>query len=128
VAREPLSGTAGHFYEPTVFVGVLNDMTIAREEIFGPVQTVLAFDDPDEAVAMANDTDFGLAAGIFTRDLSTAHRVASRLEAGQVQINRYGGSGPDIPFGGYKNSGLGRENGTEAILGYTQCKAVIVGI
>ncbi len=118
----------GHFHQPTVFVGVENHMRIAQEEIFGPVQCVLPFGDLEEAIELANDTPYGLAAGVFTRDLSTAHRVAARLDAGQVQVNRFGGSGPDVPFGGYKQSGLGREKGTEAIRHYTQVKSVLVAL
>jgi aldehyde dehydrogenase (NAD+) len=118
----------GHFIEPTLLQGVTNDMTIAREEIFGPVQSVIVFDSLDEAVAIANDTDYGLSAGVFTRDVATAHRVASLLEAGQVQVNRYVGAGVEVPFGGYKNSGLGREKGIEAVHYYTQVKSVIMAV
>ncbi len=105
---------------------VRNDMRVAREEIFGPVQTVLIFDDLDEAVAMANDSAYGLVAGIFTRDIGAAHRMASKLQAGQVQINRYPMGGVETPFGGYKESGLGREKGLAALDHYTQLKTVIV--
>ncbi len=118
----------GHFVAPTLLAGVRNDMPVAREEIFGPVQSVLEFDDLDEAVAMANDTEYGLSAGIFSRDVATAHTVAARLDAGQIQINRYVGAGVEIPFGGYKNSGLGREKGVDAMRHYTQVKSVIVDI
>ena len=118
----------GLFVAPTLLAGVRNDMPVAREEIFGPVQSVLEFDDLDEAVAIANDTEYGLSAGVFTRDVATAHKVAARLDAGQVQINRYAGAGVEIPFGGYKNSGLGREKGVDAMQHYTQVKSVIVDI
>ena len=118
----------GCFVTPTLLAGVRNDMPVAREEIFGPVQSVLEFDDLDEAVDIANDTPYGLSAGIFTRDGATAHRIAARLEAGQVQINRYTGAGVEIPFGGYKNSGLGREKGVDAMQHYTQVKSVIMDI
>jgi aldehyde dehydrogenase (NAD+) len=118
----------GHFVGPTLLQGVRNDMPVAREEIFGPVQSVLEFDSLEEAVSIANDTDYGLSAGIFTRDVATAHRVAAQLQAGQVQVNRYTGAGVEVPFGGYKNSGLGREKGIEAVHHYTQVKAVVMDI
>jgi aldehyde dehydrogenase (NAD+) len=118
----------GHFVAPTLLQGVRNDMPVAREEIFGPVQSVLEFDSLDEAVAIANDTEYGLSAGIFTRDVGTAHRVAAQLQAGQVQVNRYTGAGVEVPFGGYKNSGLGREKGVDAMQHYTQVKSVIVDL
>lgn len=119
-------GLAGHFITPAVLTGVGNHMRVAREEIFGPVQTVLVFDEPEEAVAMANDSAYGLAAGIFTRDIGLAHRLARQLEAGQVQINRYPLGGVETPFGGYKESGMGREKGLAALDHYTQLKTVIV--
>jgi aldehyde dehydrogenase (NAD+) len=119
-------GMRGHFLMPAVLANVSNDMRIAREEVFGPVQTVLTFDDLDEAVALANDSVYGLAAGLFTRDVSTAHRIARRLQAGQVQINAYPLGGVETPFGGYKQSGIGREKGLAALDSYTQIKTVIV--
>jgi aldehyde dehydrogenase (NAD+) len=119
-------GLDGHFVTPAVLTGVTNDMSVAQQEIFGPVQTVLAFDDLDEAIAIANDSVYGLAAGIFTRDVSTAHRLARELEAGQIQINKYPLGGVETPFGGYKQSGLGREKGLAALEHYTQLKTVIV--
>lgn len=119
-------GMRGHFLMPAVLTNVGNDMRVTREEVFGPVQTVLTFDDLDEAVAIANDSVYGLAAGLFTRDVSAAHRIARRLQAGQVQINAYPLGGVDTPFGGYKQSGLGREKGLAAIDSYTQLKAVII--
>ncbi|MFI7670782.1 aldehyde dehydrogenase family protein [Nocardia sp. NPDC049526] len=118
----------GRFINPTLVQDVTNEMRIAREEIFGPVQSVLEFETLEEAIAIANDTEYGLSAGVFTRDLATAHQVAERLEAGQVQVNRYIGAGVEVPFGGYKNSGLGREKGTEAVHHYTQVKSVIMDI
>jgi aldehyde dehydrogenase (NAD+) len=123
---QPAAG--GRFINPTLVQGVTNDMRIAREEVFGPVQSVLEFGTLEEAIAIANDTEYGLSAGVFTRDVATAHRVAERLEAGQVQVNRYVGAGVEVPFGGYKNSGLGREKGTEAVQHYTQVKSVIMDI
>jgi aldehyde dehydrogenase (NAD+) len=119
-------GLDGYFITPAVLTGVRNDMAVARQEIFGPVQTVIGFDDLDEAVALANDSAYGLAAGVFTRDIAVAHRVARQLEAGQVQINGYPLGGVETPFGGYKSSGLGREKGLAALEHYTQLKTVIV--
>lgn len=119
-------GSTGHFLSPAVLTGVRNDMRVAREEIFGPVQSILVYDTEPEAIAMANDSEYGLAAGLFTRDLSAAHRIAAALEAGQVQVNQYPIARIDTPFGGYKNSGLGREKGLEALDHYSQTKTVII--
>ncbi|HSJ34736.1 MAG TPA: betaine-aldehyde dehydrogenase [Acidimicrobiia bacterium] len=116
----------GCFVEPTVFADCTDDMAIVNEEIFGPVMAVLAFDTEDEVVARANDTPYGLAAGIFTRDISRAHRVAARLQAGTLWINTYNITPIEMPFGGYKQSGLGRENSFAAIDHYTQIKSVYV--
>lgn len=117
---------AGNFVRPAVFTGCTDAMRIVREEIFGPVLCVLPFDDEDEVVARANDTDFGLAAGVFTRDLARGHRVVAALEAGICWINNYNLTPIELPFGGAKQSGLGRENSLAAIEGYTQLKSVYV--
>ncbi|MBI2867780.1 MAG: aldehyde dehydrogenase family protein, partial [Chloroflexi bacterium] len=114
----------GWFFEPTVFADVKNSMTIAQEEIFGPVLSALSFKDEAEAVRIANDTRFGLAAGLWTRDISRAHRVARELRAGTIWINQYRRGDPAFPFGGFKESGYGRENGRDAILEFTQAKSV----
>ena len=116
----------GFFMQPTVFADVTDDMTIAREEIFGPVMSVLDFTDEDDVMARANDTEFGLAAGVFTRDLSRAHRVAANFQAGTCYINTYNDAPVEAPFGGMKNSGVGRENSKAAIEHYSQIKSVYV--
>ncbi|MEO4042914.1 betaine-aldehyde dehydrogenase [Hoeflea sp. CAU 1731] len=116
----------GFFIEPTVFADVMDDMRIAREEIFGPVMSVLAFDDEEEAIARANDTEFGLSAGVFTRDLPRGHRVIAQLQAGSCWINTYNLAPVEAPFGGVKRSGVGRENSRAAIEHYTQIKSVYV--
>jgi betaine-aldehyde dehydrogenase len=116
----------GCFVEPTVFDGCRDDMTIVREEIFGPVMAVLEFSDEDEAVARANSTEFGLSAGVFTNDLNRAHRVIANLQAGTCWINHYNVTPIELPFGGVKLSGLGRENGRAAMEHYTQLKSVYV--
>ncbi len=116
----------GYFIEPTVFTDVTDDMRIAREEIFGPVMSVLAFDNEEEVIARANDTEFGLSAGVFTRDLSRAHRVIAQLQAGSCWINTYNLAPVEAPFGGVKRSGVGRENSRAAIEHYSQIKSVYV--
>jgi betaine-aldehyde dehydrogenase len=116
----------GNFVMPTVFTECTDGMKIVREEIFGPVMSVLRFDGEEEAVDRANATTFGLAAGVFTRDLARAHRVAARLEAGVCWINNYNVTPIEMPFGGMKESGIGRENGQAAIEHYTQLKSVFV--
>jgi len=117
---------SGYFVEPTVFDACTDDMTIVREEIFGPVMAVLTFRDEDDVVARANDTDYGLAAGVFTKDIQRAHRVVARLEAGTIWINNYNITPIELPFGGYKQSGIGRENSLTTINHYTQIKSVYV--
>ena len=118
----------GFFVAPTVFDCCNDDMAIVREEIFGPVMSVLEFVDEDEVVARANATEFGLSAGVFTNDLTRAHRVIANLEAGTCWINHYNITPVELPFGGHKRSGLGRENGRAAIDHYTQLKSVYVAM
>lgn len=120
------SGDIGNFVEPTIFVDCTDNMTITREEIFGPVLSLLTFENEQEVIERANATEFGLAAGVFTRDLNRAHRVVGCLEAGTCWINTYNITPVEIPFGGYKQSGFGRENSEWAISHYTQLKTVYV--
>lgn len=119
-------GDSGYFVEPTVFSGVANTMTIAQEEIFGPVLSIIAFKDEDDAVFQGNDTEYGLAAAVWTRDASRAHRVARALNAGRVWINTYAEGDPVMSFGGYKQSGYGRELGAESIDAFTQTKSILM--
>jgi aldehyde dehydrogenase (NAD+) len=126
--RANVGNGKGCFVEPTVFDGVRGEMTIAREEIFGPVLATLEFGDIDEVVRMANDTPYGLAAAVWTRDIAKAHRVARRLQAGTVWINTYNNYDPAAGFGGYKMSGYGRELGMHALEHYTQLKSVWVNL
>jgi betaine-aldehyde dehydrogenase len=118
----------GFFLQPTVFDGVTDAMTIAREEIFGPVLSALVFDEEDEVVARANATPYGLSAGVFTRDLARAHRVIRRLEAGSCYINTYNLAPVEAPFGGVKASGVGRENSRAAIEHYSAPRSVYVAL
>jgi phenylacetaldehyde dehydrogenase len=119
---------AGNFIQPTIFTDCHPDMAIVREEIFGPVMAVQKFggDDLDAIAAMANDTPFGLSGSVWTRDLSTAHRLVKRIRSGHVSINCHGGVGTNIPFGGYGQSGWGREFGQEGLDAYLETKAVTV--
>ena len=118
----------GYFFRPTVLGSVTNDMRVAREEIFGPVTVLIAFDDEEEAIALANDTPYGLAAAVWTRDVKRAHRVAHAVQAGTVWINNYRVWNWLMPFGGYKESGYGREGGLEVMQHYTQTKSVWVDL
>lgn len=116
----------GYFVEPTVYANLNPTSRVVREEIFGPVCAVIEFASEAEAIKIANDTSYGLAAGLWTQNLSRAHRVAGKLQAGQIYINEYPSGGVETPFGGYKQSGIGREKGREALNHYTQLKTVIV--
>ena len=116
----------GYYIEPTVFADVTDSMTIAKEEIFGPVMAILDFDHEDEVISRANATEFGLAAGVFTADFSRAHRVIDALDAGTCFINSYNDAPVEMPFGGVKMSGVGRENAKDAITYYSQIKSVFV--
>jgi betaine-aldehyde dehydrogenase len=128
-ARLVTGGTAqGRMVAPTVFADVTDTMTIAQEEIFGPVMAVLTFDSEAEVIARANATPYGLSAGVFTRDISRAHRVIAALEAGTAWINAYNLTPVEAPFGGTKLSGVGRENGRAAIEHYSRIKSVYLGL
>jgi len=123
-----VDGLKGYFYEPTVLANARPEMRVMYEETFGPVLPIMAFDTEDEAIALANDTPYGLAAYFFARDAGRIFRVAERLEYGIVGVNDPLPTGPHIPFGGFKESGLGRENGSEGILEFLEVKAVSIGI
>ncbi|HDX9587544.1 TPA: aldehyde dehydrogenase family protein [Bacillus pseudomycoides] len=118
----------GYFVRPTIFADVTDDMTIAKEEIFGPVVAVLPFDTVEEVIERANNTPFGLAAGVWTENVKTAHQVANRLKAGTVWINDYNLEDAAAPFGGYKQSGIGREMGSYALDNYTEVKSIWVNL
>lgn len=116
----------GYFVQPTIFDGLDNRSTLASEEVFGPVLTVIPFDTEHEAVDLANDTSYGLVAGLWTRDISRAHRVAAQLEAGMVSVNTFRPVHWTLPYGGYKSSGLGRENGLAVLREYCEIKSVVI--
>jgi aldehyde dehydrogenase (NAD+) len=118
----------GYFVEPTVFADVHSEMTIAREETFGPILSIIPFEDFEDAIRIANDNQYGLASGVQTQDIKKAHRAAAQLKAGTVWINTYGQFDPSSPFGGYKMSGYGRENGKEALEFYLQTKTVYIDL
>ena len=123
-SRVTLDGSKGFFLEPTIFGGVTNEMKIAQEEIFGPVLSVLAFDDIEQVIDKANANPYGLAAAVWTKDIKKAHMVSRRLQAGTVWINTYGLMDAALPFGGFKQSGFGRELGSHAVEHYTELKTV----
>jgi acyl-CoA reductase-like NAD-dependent aldehyde dehydrogenase len=127
-SRADIGTGKGYFFQPTVFADVQPDMTISREEIFGPVLAAIEFADLDEAIARANDSPYGLAAGVWTRDIKKAHYVARRLQAGTVWVNTYNQYDTAAPFGGYKQSGFGREMSAHALEHYTQVKSVWVDL
>jgi phenylacetaldehyde dehydrogenase len=122
------SGDRGYFVQPTVLTDTNPDMSVVREEIFGPVVCAIPFDSPDEIVPVANETNYGLAAGVFTRDISKAHRTAKRLRAGTVWINTYHVFDAAMPFGGYKESGWGREMGSQVLNNYLETKSVVAAL
>jgi aldehyde dehydrogenase (NAD+) len=118
----------GYFVEPTVFAGVSNTMRIAREEIFGPVASLIPFDDEEEAIAIANDTPYGLTAGLWTQNVSRALRVSQRIEAGMVWVNTYRYIRWSTPYGGFKASGWGRENGIGALEPYQEMRTTVINV
>ena len=125
---QPDDAPNGYFVAPTIFTDCSDDMTICREEIFGPVMSILTFKDEDEVIGRANNTPLGLAAGIMTKDVQRAHCVIHQLKAGICWVNNYGASPAEMPVGGYKLSGIGRENGIETLDQYTQTKSVYMGM
>ena len=123
-----VKGSEGGFYiEPTILDGMSHSCSLAQEEIFGPILSVFTFKDTEDAIRLANDTDFGLVTGIWTQNIDVAHYVASKVKSGQVFINNYGAAGGiQMPFGGYKKSGIGREKGFVALRNYTQIKNIAI--
>ena len=118
----------GLFVQPTIFTGVTNDMRIAQEEVFGPVLACIPFEDEEEALAIANDSQYGLAAGVWTEDMGRILRMSERLKSGMVWVNMYRAVSYMSPFGGYKRSGVGYENGMDAIRDYVRTKSVWINI
>jgi len=121
-------GTEGYCYAPTVIGNTKNDMSISQEEIFGPVLVAQKFSDMEEVINLANDSVYGLSSAVWTKDISLAHKMAKRINAGQVTINCCGGADWDVPIGGYKQSGWGRENGEDGLNNYLQTKSVFVSL
>lgn len=119
-------GNKGYFVQPTVFADVTDDMTIAKEEIFGPVMSILKFSDTDEVIRRANDSRYGLGAGLMTNDVETIFKVVNGIRTGTVYVNCYDVIQPNLPFGGYKDSGMGRELGSLALDSYLEDKTVII--
>ena len=126
--RQVRQNTGGFYIEPTIFDAVDNRMTIAREEIFGPVLSAMTFKTPDEALKIANDSFYGLEANLWTNDLTKAHRMARALRAGTVTVNTRDGGGIEVPFGGYKQSGFGRDKSLHALEKYTQLKTTYINL
>ena len=126
--KQVMADTGGFYLEPTIFEGVSQSMSIAREEIFGPVLSAIAFDSEDEALHIANDSEYGLAAGLWTQNLARAHRVARKLRAGSVWVNYWDGGDMTAPFGGYKQSGNGRDKSLQAFSKYTETKATWINL
>jgi aldehyde dehydrogenase (NAD+) len=122
----PPEELGGYFMAPTILSDVRPQMRIAQEEVFGPVLAVMTFSTDQEAVALANSTPYGLAAGVWTESIRRAHRIAARLDAGTVWVNTYRSVAPNAPFGGVKQSGMGRESGVDSVLEYTETKTVWV--
>jgi phenylacetaldehyde dehydrogenase len=120
-----LTENGGYFIEPTVLADTTHSMSVVKDEIFGPVLVAMPFGSKDDIIAVANDSEYGLAASIWTRDISKAHQSAADIRAGLVWINCHGIPDMAVPFGGYKQSGWGRENGEECLLQYTELKSVI---
>lgn len=115
----------GYFVEPTIFTDVEDHMTIAREEIFGPVLSVFKFSDADEVIRRANDTPYGLTGSVFTSNMTTAQKVATGVKAGFMHVNTYFAIGPEVPFGGMKNSGFGRELGEDGLKNFLEAKTIV---
>jgi aldehyde dehydrogenase (NAD+) len=126
--QQPSGFDKGYFVEPTVFIDVKNDSRLAQEEVFGPVLSVIPFDTEEEVLEMANNIKFGLVAGVWTKNVSRAHRITNKIEAGFISVNTYRPLHWTLPYGGYKLSGFGRENGLEALNEYTEIKTIVVNL